>query len=208
MKQIIPIRKDIIFKTKVNKITNISLEHDYKIKEGEVEGKLILSGTYKMTEASMIDEEFIYELPFIVSLSDKVKKDTIVIEIDDFTYEMIKDVMKLDVKLELSCEENIKEESIEEEFNNMILNDINVEEKETTINDIDSNINNESISNISSIVNENNDYSTYKVYIVRHGDTIESICNKYNIIIDDIKEYNDLTNINVGDKIVIPQINE
>ena len=51
-------------------------------------------------------------------------------------------------------------------------------------------------------------YYTYKVYIVREGDTIESICNKYNVDISNIKEYNNIENINIGDKIIIPYIDE
>ena len=65
---------------------------------------------------------------------------------------------------------------------------------------------NDTINNIKNLINTEEKYVSYKVYIVRHGDTIESICNKYNLMVDDIKEYNDLTNINVGDKIIIPQI--
>ena len=49
------------------------------------------------------------------------------------------------------------------------------------------------------------DPETGKVYIVRPNDTIDAICNKYEININDLKEYNDITNINVGDKIIIPQ---
>ena len=53
-----------------------------------------------------------------------------------------------------------------------------------------------------------NKYYTYKIYIVRQGDTYETICNKYNITLDDLKEYNDLNELNVGDKIIIPSLNE
>ena len=60
MKEIIPLKKDIIFKTKIGEITNISLEHDYKILDDLVEGEVNINGTYKMTEASVIDEEFEY----------------------------------------------------------------------------------------------------------------------------------------------------
>lgn len=46
----------------------------------------------------------------------------------------------------------------------------------------------------------------YKIYIMRSEDTIESIAIKYNVTLDDLKEYNDLSNINIGDKIIIPFI--
>ena len=61
---------------------------------------------------------------------------------------------------------------------------------------------------ITNIINNENKYYTYKVYIVREGDTIETICSKYNVNVNDIKEYNNINEINIGDKIIIPQINE
>jgi LysM domain protein len=39
---------------------------------------------------------------------------------------------------------------------------------------------------------------------MRSEDTLESILVKYNVTMDEIKEYNDIDNINIGSKIVIP----
>ena len=69
MKEIIPLKKDIIFKTKVAEVTSINLEHDYKILDDIVEGTVYLSGTYKMTEASVIEEDFVYNIPFSIAIS-------------------------------------------------------------------------------------------------------------------------------------------
>lgn len=231
MKEIIPIKKDIIFKTKIGEINNISLDHDYKINEDVVTGTVALSGTYKMTEASVIEEEFYYTIPFEVAISKRIDKDTIKIDIDDFKYKIEKDILKVNIDLELSCDETREEENIKEEydFDNYIdnyfedkdtslLSEENSEEiKENSINTtLDTNINlekkdidlNNNINNITNIINSENKYYTYKVYIVREGDTIESICSKYNVNINDIKEYNNINEINNGDKIIIPQINE
>ena len=61
MKQIISFEKEIAFKTMIGEITSISLEHDLSfINDSEVEGNLIISGTYKMTEASTLEESFNY----------------------------------------------------------------------------------------------------------------------------------------------------
>lgn len=219
MKEIIPLKKDIIFKTRINEITNISLDHNFKILDDIVEGTLYLSGTYKMTEASVIEEEFFYNIPFSIVTPENIDKDSIRIEIDDFKYEIEKDVMKVNIELELSCDEieenvkvDMKDESKEietEELNDYITNYFKDDEK-TSIKEETNNINiDENITNITnSIINNEDAYYTYKVYIVREGDTIETICSKYNVLIDDIKEYNNLSNINVGDKIIIPQINE
>lgn len=221
MKEIIPLKKDIIFKTKVAEVTSINLEHDYKILDDMVEGTVYLSGSYKMTEASVIEEDFVYNIPFSIAISKRIDKDTIKIDIDDFKYEVIKDVMKVDISLELTCNElEIKEEIKEEkelEIEDNITNidfdnymddyfkdeskDIKIEEDTST--NIENNINNLT----QNIINNENKYYTYKVYIVREGDTIDTICNKYNVKIEDLIDYNDIDNISIGDKVIIPYIN-
>ena len=49
MKEIIPIKKDIVFKTLIGEITSINLDLDYKIKEDLIDGNVILEGSYKKT---------------------------------------------------------------------------------------------------------------------------------------------------------------
>jgi len=44
------------------------------------------------------------------------------------------------------------------------------------------------------------------VYIVREGDTIDSIMSKYKITRDLLNEYNDLNELKLGDKLIIPEI--
>ena len=223
MQEIIPLKKDIIFKTKIGEITNVDLDLDYKLKEETIIGNVLLSGTYKMTEASVLEEEYFYKIPFSVALSKRIKKDTIKIEIDDFKYTISKDVLNVKIDLDFSCEEEIENQNkkeeiqkieeddklIEEYFENNNIEDntenenisINKEEKEI---DIDENINN--ITN--NIINNDNHYYTYKVYMIRDGETLEDVCNKYDIKLEDIKEYNDIQNIKEGDKIIIPYSNE
>jgi len=47
-------------------------------------------------------------------------------------------------------------------------------------------------------------FVTYKVYKIKENETLESIVIKNKTTIDEIKEYNDLNNLNVNDKIIIP----
>lgn len=47
-------------------------------------------------------------------------------------------------------------------------------------------------------------YATYKVYIVRENDSLETIIEKYDTSRDDLALYNDLNEIKIGDKIMIP----
>ena len=203
MKEIIPLKKDIVFKTAIGQITDINLEHNYDIKDNLVEGNVLLYGSYKMTEASVIEEDFNYKIPFGVSISKNINKDTIKIEIDDFKYDINNDVMSVSVDLEFSCDE------VEE--NNIVFEEPLIEEeKEITINESNNDIDiDQNITNITNnIVTNDQKYYTYKIYIVREIDTLESICKKYNVSENELKEYNNLTNINIGDKIIIPYINE
>ncbi len=226
MKEIIPLKKDIIFKTKIGEITNISLDHDYKIDNDLICGSVDISGSYKITPASILEEDFYYSIPFSIAISKKVQRDTIKIEIEDFKYSVDKDILNVLINLELTCEEEepevetTKEEIKEEDeenitkesesdfmdnyFNDLDLNIDSMEDEESHNNEIENNIDN--ITN--NIINTENKYYTYKVYIVRDNDNIETICNKYNVTINDLKEYNNINEINVGDKIIIPSINE
>ncbi len=51
-------------------------------------------------------------------------------------------------------------------------------------------------------------YVTYKVHIVRESETIDQIKEKYNISTEELEKYNNLDNIILGTKLIIPVINE
>lgn len=218
MKELIPLKKDIIFKSKISEVTAINVEHTFKIHDDVVEGDLILTGTYKMTEASLIEEEYYYKIPFSIAIGKSILKDTINIEIEDFKYNVEKDIMKIEAVLCFTCE---KEEIMKEDsFDKDLLDDffkedeVNIENEINTNNieeKIDIDVNNQdedTLNMITNTITNNEVYNTYKVYLVREGDTVDTICAKYNVKYEDIKEYNDLTNINIGDKIIIPYISD
>ena len=62
----------------------------------------------------------------------------------------------------------------------------------------------EEISSVFNNVSSVDTYATYNVYIVRDGDTIESIIDKYGIDIEELKKYNDISELKLGDKLIIP----
>ena len=69
MKKIIPFEKELLFKTSVNEITAISLEHNLDLSnEDTISGNFIITGEYKITEASIQKESFSFELPFDIAL--------------------------------------------------------------------------------------------------------------------------------------------
>ena len=207
MKEIIPLKKDILFKTTIGSITNINVTHDYKVKENVIEGFVILDGSYKMTEASVLEDDFEYKIPFGISINKNINKDTIKIEIDDFKYEIHKDVLNVNIDLELTCDEESSEEKIV--FENPIVEEEKSIEDKPIIEEETENNTVEEIKNITTnIISNENKYYTYKVYIFRENDTVESICNKYNITSSDLSLYNDISNLKIGDKLLIPTTNE
>ena len=71
-------------------------------------------------------------------------------------------------------------------------------------------IEDEDISGVKSIFGNFTDttetYKTYKVYIVREGDNLESIIQKYSVSKEILEKYNDVNEINIGDKIIVPSL--
>ena len=58
-------------------------------------------------------------------------------------------------------------------------------------------------------VNPNEDtFVTYHIHVMSETDTIETICAKYNTTQNLLGEYNDLSTIAIGDKLIIPDSNE
>lgn len=225
MNQKIEFKKDCMLKTYVSSITDISLTHDYKILDDTIEGYFDVTGSYKVTMSSVETESFMFTIPFTIALSSLIDKDTIDLKLSDFNYSVEKDVLHLKMFLDMDYQEiEIKEDIKDnEEIDNMI-NDLMDKESTTDIkspsefhnevmldNVVDSKeevSTKEKVSekNFNTIFNEvkESNFSKYKVYIMRSEHTLESILVKYNVTMDEIKEYNDIDNINIGSKIVIP----
>ena len=88
MKKKVSFNKKIDFPTMIGEICEIALEPDLKfIDESNIEGNLLLSGKYKMTEASRLEEDFNYQIPVEIALTEKIDLNTSNIEISDFYYE-------------------------------------------------------------------------------------------------------------------------
>ena len=61
---------------------------------------------------------------------------------------------------------------------------------------------------MNNVTNTANTYITYNVYIVKDNDTIDTICNSYNVSKELIQEYNDIHDLKTGDKLLIPEIKD
>lgn len=275
MKKLVPFTKEIEFKTMISKVTSISLEHTLRVeKDNLISGYFILEGTYKMTQASQIDEEFSYKIPVDIELDEKYDTSNITLDIDDFTYEVIdEERMRLNITL---CIDNIEEkeivlpvEDVIEDFDALELEDKNsgnreskndgvlddlfldtskkvplefdtkkeiVEEESEQNNTDNTTINNaESVETSNELIYQDNDsnntsndtnkpqmvnnnvssifssfkdnietYKTYSVYIMKEEDTIDVVLQKYGVTREELEEYNDMSDIKTGSKIIVP----
>lgn len=252
MKQIIPFKKDLPFKTKVSDITSISLERKIEILDGGiVTGTFYITGDYKMNEGSINREKFSFDLPFDITLDPRYDVNSVKADIEDFYYDIInEDTLKVNIDLyieaeylpDTSLDNNIlteedksdnemndvqKEDEHAEEDRNKLKsdskNDENIEiekDKEVTFEKIknddatmnDSDIERNDVDDFANDLFSNLDntetYTTYYVYIVKEEDTIDKIISLYGVTKEDIENYNDITSIKPGDKVIIPKTSE
>lgn len=115
MKMNVPYEKEIVFNTKIADITSISLEYEANVLDEDIEGEFIISGDYKIHELSVNKEPFKYRLPFSVSLTDDIIRDSIKYDINNFTYDIIDDdTLKVNIEFGIDYEvvkENAPKES-------------------------------------------------------------------------------------------------
>ena len=57
-------------------------------------------------------------------------------------------------------------------------------------------------------VDADNEFTTYHIHMVKEGETVETICTMYNSNMNLLMDYNDLSNLTPGEKILIPSENE
>lgn len=276
MKRRVPFTKTITFRTMIAEITDIEVKHTLELTENhEIEGDILVDGTYKMTDASQIEEEFHYKLPFTIDVDPKYNLENLEITIGDFYFEIINEEdLKINVEIEMDGMEEKQEETAKEIVTKITLDDsteildikestsskelvrdssyqedaipVPIENNSTSIielkpsedllenlsKEIEETIKSENemiepisettfdsplienkkvptetpnVSSIfSSLTSNEETFSTYYVYMVREEDTLESIIEKYQTTREEIQNYNDLTDVKVGSKLIIP----
>jgi len=290
MKKIVPFNNVLQFNTDVREITAISLEHEINKSPDMISGVFYISGEYKITDGQLDKEKFNFELPFDIALSSNYRSDSLLVDIDDFRYDLISDkdlkvnidlyidgeveeplprdtrreilefpednyqeTTNLDIEEQLDrkanldreeepeeiaelqdllmdepfsesqnmdtnqediCEETNQDEPIEPERIDLLKEMLTTNKEEDMMEDINLNINNTN-DNDSQNINNNileptkeETYVTYRVYKVMEGDTLDTILTKYNITKESLADYNNIENINPGDKLIIPTTNE
>ena len=84
-----------------------------------------------------------------------------------------------------------------------------IEKEEEIVEDEKGEVLNEPINSLfSNLDDENDKYGTFIVYRVRENETINSVIEKYHTTVEELEKYNDLKEINLGMKLIIPIVNE
>ena len=179
MKKIYNYKKEILFKTNIYDILSIALDKKFSVEDQSIKGIFQINGEYLVDDKTR--EEFDYQLSYLNYIDDNYDISKIKVDIDDFYYE-VKDSSMLVINIDIVVD--------------------GIEEKERCIDTTD-----EMFIKKEEIIEENStkeNYVSYKVCIVGTDDTIESIIEKYDTTLDNIKKYNVINELKAGDKIIIP----
>lgn len=238
MRKVISFDKNLEFKTMIGEVTSISLDPNLQfLDDCDISGELVVSGKYKLTAASRLEDDFSFTLPIEIALSEKLEEETRNVYVDDFRYNVedddilnchidlvIEGVEKIDIPDEkeevLNDEEiipveDVRDDSavIDEMVNSEIqlstINDIPDEKEEVVEEKVEAVEEEHTVGSLfSSFKDSDESFATYSVYIVRENDTLETIMSKYNVHREQLEDYNDLNNLVVGTKIIIPTQHE
>ena len=188
-------------------------------------------GKYKSTVASQIEEDFQFSIPVEITILEDIDSTTANIDIADFYYQLNDSrVLSCTIEIQIDAVElldsrecdgdPIDEKEIEipilnpiEELDNKVqgeqrLDDVNEEDKteyqENTL-EADKEDDHSMLFNIDMSTES---YGTFIVYMVRQNETINSILEKYHTSLEEVEKYNDLKNISMGSKLIIPLLKD
>lgn len=228
MKKIINFTDDIEFRNNIYEISSISLEREFEATENDISGTFIITGSYRGHEISLNQESFTKKIPFSYHFEEPMDKETITMEVDDFTYEIDQNKLCVDIEYEIEGDkmifdderefdkflenhevelvdfkDDIKEEKPIIEKNVEVCEQEKEEEKEKQEKNEDREVKVDT-EIMDTLTGGENTYITYHIHVCDESDTLEYIANKYKISIDVIKDYNSIDNISAGMKLIIP----
>ena len=212
MEKIVPFKRDISFETKIAEIRSISLEHTYEIQNNLISGTFIISGNYKLTDTSTNVDPFKFEIPFDISIDSRYELNKATVDINDFFYELINNevlsvsitliIDNLEEKEEREMEEIQEEKQEVEEIKPVSYEEAEKDDETEEVTPVSASP--ETVKSIFDNMDENEGYVVYKVHIVTENDTIESIMEKYDVTKEALEAYNDLNDLKIGDKLIVP----
>lgn len=216
MNEVFTLDREFLFRTNIYEIDSISVEQNYDIDSSIINGEFIVAGSYRLHEISINKEDFSFKIPFKHELKSNINLDTVKLDINDFNYNFNnKDELSVHIEYIITAEESIKvfedEEKLDDFLNSNDYDVVDLREdneikmptitkEEDTIssnNEIDKDM-------IINSINGDDEYVLYHVHTVGINDSIESITKKYNISINTLKEYNNIDNLELNMKLIIP----
>lgn len=201
------------------KINEISVNEE--IFEKEIPFDITLDDKYDASKVKIDIDDFYYEI-----INEELLRVHIDVIIDNLVYfkeekkeeerciedEDINDIIPLDKNMNKKESDNMLFNTTLEEKEDKIIEDlkedIKEESKDDIRDDIKEDIKDELKEISSSILIDQEEYVTYKVHIIRNDETIDTLIEKYNITKEELLKYNNLDNITIGSKIIVPIINE
>ena len=155
----------------------------YEIKNNDTLEVRIEYSVNALEEKEETKEEVVEEEPLFERVEEDVTLEDMLDTIDE---EEVRDTTE-EVKKEGTDKEDTMDTEVVEE------REVGEEEKNTIID---------------SINDADDAFVTYHIHIMKETDTIDSVCTKYNTTSNILSEYNDLSTVAIGDKLIIPDINE
>ena len=120
MKKIINFTDDIEFRNNIYEISSISLEREYVASENDVNGTFIITGSYRGHEISLNQESFTKKIPFSYHFEEPMDKETVTMEVDDFTYEIDQNKLCVEIEYEIEGDKMVFDD--EREFDKFLEN--------------------------------------------------------------------------------------
>ncbi len=199
---------------------DFTVSGDYKMTEASIHVEpfsynlpfdISIDEKYEVDQASIDINDFYYEI-----VNENVLSVNIEVVIDGLNESLILEQSQTDENEEVSEElepividRSFAEATLDNELLEPVSSEACDEEVPVEATEVDRCIEPED-EKISSLFDAMDDsvetYQSYKVYIVRDGDTLETILEKYNITKEELESYNEMKEIHIGDKMIIPTV--
>ena len=157
----------------------------------------------------MIEKEELISEPVVEDFSEMVSKDNNSRANNDVLDDLFldtSDVKDLEIDLDNKNKDEDQKDKIEviDEASDPKVTKKEMKEDTMSKQDI-TNSDNETVNSLfASFKDDTETFKTYSVYIMKEDDSLDNIFSKYNVDRDLVAEYNDLSTVKVGSKIIIP----
>lgn len=164
---------------------------------------------YEMEENSKIKVSIELELfGEEKEIEEEEDEDITPIEVDgEEIVKMLEEASEKEKEMEKEDREQPEEELSEEETTKEEKEEAPADTVDETREETEEDMTSENVI-ITGASNTPNEYTTYHIHIVKEGETIETICTMYNSNLSLLNDYNDLSEVSKGMKIIIPENDE